>query len=145
MRYTAIMLALGVLGGGAVGCSDNDLVRPGDTAVGRYALVQVDGQPLPYTFRPAPVRVQVIGGSVRLHSDRTFEETVTFRSVNTDTGEELEETETRQGRWALEGGQLALVSAAPGMTYSNAAVADGTLSYTATGALTFDLILEREY
>lgn len=68
MRGT--LAALAVLA--AVGCSDST-GPSGQSAVGTYTLVAIDGDPLPYEFFGSEIR----SGSLVLRADKTFTATTT--------------------------------------------------------------------
>lgn len=127
----------------ASACSGDDPAGPADdAAVGTYVLVEVDGEPLPYTFNPPPLVLQITAGSILLMPDGSFEERVSFRTQNTETGETNDELESHFGTWTRDGDDLRF--SAPGVSYTGVTLAGGTLRYTATGIFAFDLVLERQ-
>ena len=125
MRRRAFAVALLALVAGA--CGDNG---PSNAHVGTYTLQTVNGANLPFTLVStttggATYKLEVTSASIKLSSNGTFEDDVTFRED--DAGTVTTESFPDAGTYTLRGTSLSL-------RYSDGSTSGGSLS---DGAITF--------
>lgn len=74
------LLALAGCGGGEAGTGPSAEAA----AAGTYSLRTVNGAPIPVAVTPAnsPVKIEIVGGTATLRSDRTFSSSTDVRTTN---------------------------------------------------------------
>jgi hypothetical protein len=97
------------------GCKEETKVTPGPDPTGTYALVSVDGNPVPCTVHHGGATLTIGSGSFIIRADGTCASTVAFTVPSRgDTTREVQATYTRQGskltmRWKGAGTTTGLV------------------------------------
>jgi hypothetical protein len=125
MRMDAIrsavapLLALALL----VSCGRGTSTEPEVGVVGSYALVQVEGQPLPFAFTDTELlRGEIVDGALTLNADRRYQWAITVRWT-LGTTPDTTQVFARSGTFQQTGTEIRLNTEA-GLTSSG--TADGT-------------------
>ena len=106
LRFAFIpALALSLLA--FAGC-DDETTGPGDSVVGTYVLVSVNGDPLPaVVFEGGGVTSEALEGTLTLRADGTFSaSTITRNTVN---GSSSTDTESSSGAYTVSGATITFV------------------------------------
>ena len=111
MRFFSTLAGLAVAAALFTGCS-GDSNAPDNSHVGHYAMVSVDGDPLPITVEDSPgFAVTLLSGDLVLNANKTFVQSLTLAfTVFGDT--EPPETLSCDGRYQRRGNTLTLTTTA---------------------------------
>jgi hypothetical protein len=108
-RLVAVLIVAGIAAGGAWACS-GDSTSPSSIA-GTYNLQTIDGQSLPViVLEVGTDTVEITAGFMRLVSDQTFSESVSFRIA--DGAIVTTDVETTTGSWTVSGSAITFTGTA---------------------------------
>ena len=111
-----------------VACGDS--LSPEESAAGRYALVSINGTPLPFLFfQLLENKLEFTAGHIQLNSDLTC--TTSFTVQATTEGVVTTATETGTCTWTLN--NTAIVFTYPEGDTDTASLIDGTISLADEG------------
>jgi hypothetical protein len=112
--------------------SCSDATGP-DSVAGVYALVSVDGKPLPYTaMQDASTKVEELSGTIIFGADGHFQESATTRF--TLDGRASTSTSSSTGTFAISGQAITMLYSSGG-TISGSWDGSSTITLTRTGTL----------
>ena len=112
-------------------CGDDGPTDPTQSAVGTYALVQVNGSPVPALLGQFPEgRLDVLSGTLTLRNDKSYTETVNIR-VTPTTGVVQTVPITENGTFTVTGSTVQF-NTSEGDTYSGT-LSGNTLEYNVDG------------
>ncbi|HEY0529706.1 MAG TPA: hypothetical protein VGD02_12835 [Gemmatimonadaceae bacterium] len=70
---------------GVLGCGGSDSTAPDQAVLGDYLLTQVNGQATPMIYvQDITGKVEILGGSMTLRSDHTYNQTLSVRTTRPD-------------------------------------------------------------